>query len=73
MDWNFDHQMSLSKRKCLFSNNCLCFLQHALPLAKCLSAKCLLAKGFLITIPFGQMLVGKTAEGQMSIGQIFFT
>ncbi len=32
MDWNFDHQTSLIKSKCLYSNNCLCFLNRALPL-----------------------------------------
>ena len=32
MDQNFDHQMSLSKSKCLYSNNCLCFLEGAVPL-----------------------------------------
>jgi len=31
MDYNFDHQMSLSKSKCLYSNNCLCFLKRAVP------------------------------------------
>ncbi len=31
-DQNFDHQMSLSKSKCLYSNNCLRFLKHAVPL-----------------------------------------
>jgi len=25
MDVNFDQQMSLSKKKCWFSNNCLCY------------------------------------------------
>ncbi len=32
MDQNFEHQMSLSKSKCLYSNNCLCFLKCAVPL-----------------------------------------
>ncbi len=32
MDKNFDHQMSLSKRKCLYSYSCLCFLKRAVPL-----------------------------------------
>jgi hypothetical protein len=32
MDYNFDHQMSLSKSKRLYSNNCLCFLKLAVPL-----------------------------------------
>ncbi len=27
MDQSFDHQMSLSKSKCLYSNNCLHFLK----------------------------------------------
>ncbi len=31
MDSNFDPQMSLSKSKCLYSNNCLCFLKHVVP------------------------------------------
>ncbi len=33
MDFSFDHQMSLRKSKCLYSNNCLCFLRHAVPFA----------------------------------------
>ncbi len=32
IDQNFDHQMSLSKSKCLYSNNCLCFLKRSVPL-----------------------------------------
>jgi hypothetical protein len=32
MDPNFDHQMSLSKSKCWYSNNCLHFLKRAVPL-----------------------------------------
>ena len=32
MEWNFDHQMSLSKSKCLYSNNCSHFLKRAVPL-----------------------------------------
>ncbi len=32
MDFNFDHQMSLSKSKYLYSNNCLHFLKRAVPL-----------------------------------------
>ncbi len=32
MDLNFDHQMSLSKSKSWFSNNCLQFLKRAVPL-----------------------------------------
>ncbi len=32
MDYNFDHQMSLSKINCLYSNYCLHFLNHAVPL-----------------------------------------
>jgi len=32
VDYNFDHQMYLSKSKCLFSNNCLRFSKHAVPL-----------------------------------------
>ncbi len=32
MDQNFDHQMSLSKNKCLYSNYCLHFLKRAAPL-----------------------------------------
>jgi len=32
IDQNFDHQMSLSKSKCWYSNNCLHFLKHAVPL-----------------------------------------
>jgi hypothetical protein len=32
MDLNFDHQMSLSKSKCMYSNNCLHFLNCAVPL-----------------------------------------
>ncbi len=31
---NFDHQMSLNKRKCWYSNNCLHFLKPALPLSR---------------------------------------
>jgi len=34
MDLNFDLQMSLSRGKCLYSNNCLHFLKHAVPLLK---------------------------------------
>ncbi len=30
-DYNFDHQMSLSKSKCWYSNNCLHLLQCAVP------------------------------------------
>jgi hypothetical protein len=32
IDQNFDHQMSLSKSKCWYSNNCLYFLKQAVPL-----------------------------------------
>ncbi len=32
MDSNFDHQMSPSKSKCWYSNNCLHFLKCAVPL-----------------------------------------
>ncbi len=32
IDYNFDHQMSLSKSKCWYSNNCLHFIMCALPL-----------------------------------------
>ncbi len=32
MDQNFDHQMSLSKSKCLYSNKCLHFLKRHAPL-----------------------------------------
>jgi len=32
MDLNYDHQMSLSKSKCWYSNNCLHFLKCAVPL-----------------------------------------
>jgi hypothetical protein len=32
MDWNYDHQMSLSKSKCWYSRNCLHFLKRAVPL-----------------------------------------
>ncbi len=32
MDLNFDHQMSLCKSQCLYSNNCLHFLKRAVPL-----------------------------------------
>ncbi len=31
-DKKFDRQMSLSKTKCWYSNNCLNFLKHAVPL-----------------------------------------
>jgi hypothetical protein len=31
IDWNFDHQMSLSKSRCWYSNNCLHFLKQAVP------------------------------------------
>jgi hypothetical protein len=34
MDKNFDHQMSLSKSKCLYSYSCLCFLKRAVPLGR---------------------------------------
>jgi hypothetical protein len=37
MDSNFDHQMSLSKSKCWYSNKCLDFLKCAVPLKKELS------------------------------------
>ena len=36
MDYNFDHQMSLSKSKCWYSNNCLHFLKGAVPLKRCI-------------------------------------
>ena len=36
MDQNFDHQMSLSKSKCWYSNNCLHFLKCAVPFCSCL-------------------------------------
>ncbi len=32
MDKNFDRQMSLSKSKCWYTNNCLCFLKCAVTL-----------------------------------------
>ena len=32
MDMNIDHEMSLSKSKWWYSNNCLHFLKHAVPL-----------------------------------------
>ncbi len=32
IDWNFDHQISLSKGKCWYSNNYLHFLKHVGPL-----------------------------------------
>jgi hypothetical protein len=32
IDYIFDHQMSLCKGKCWYSNNCLQFLKHAVPL-----------------------------------------
>ncbi len=35
IDYNFDHQMSLSKSKCWYSNNCLYFLKRAVPLFFC--------------------------------------
>jgi len=35
IDYNFNHQMSLSKSKCLYSNNCLQFLKRAVPLRNC--------------------------------------
>ncbi len=31
MDYNFDYQMSLSKSKCLYSNNCLHFSKCVVP------------------------------------------
>jgi len=34
MDYNFDHQMSPSKSKCWYSNNCLQFLKRAVPLKR---------------------------------------
>jgi hypothetical protein len=30
-DKNFDHEMSISKKKCLYSYNCLQFLKRAVP------------------------------------------
>jgi hypothetical protein len=33
MDLNFDNQISLSKSKCWYSNNCLHFLKRAVPLS----------------------------------------
>ncbi len=41
MDKNFDHQMSLSKSKCLYSYSCLRFLKHAVPLLQQKSKKSL--------------------------------
>ncbi len=35
MDYNFDHQKSLSKSKCLYSNNCLHFWKRAVPFNNC--------------------------------------
>jgi hypothetical protein len=32
IDYNFDHQMSLSMSKCWYSNNCLYFLRCSVPL-----------------------------------------
>ncbi len=32
IEYNFDHQMSLSKSKILYSDNCLHFLKRAVPL-----------------------------------------
>ncbi len=32
VDQSFDHQMSLGKSKCQYSNNCLHFLKYAVPL-----------------------------------------
>ncbi len=34
IDYNFDHQMSLSKSKCWYSNNSLHFLMHGVPLSE---------------------------------------
>ncbi len=48
MDWNFDHQMSLSKSKCLYSNNCLHFLKCPVPLAHLSDASFL---GKLLVLP----------------------
>ena len=31
IDYNFNHQICLSKSKCLYSNNCLQFLKRAVP------------------------------------------
>ena len=31
IDYNFDHQLSLSKSKCWYSNSCLHFLKRAVP------------------------------------------
>jgi hypothetical protein len=36
---NFDPQMSLSKSKCWYLNNCLIFLKHAVPLMKLITFK----------------------------------
>jgi hypothetical protein len=41
IDYNFDHQMSLSKSKCWYSNNCLQFLKHAVPSLQMLKKKLL--------------------------------
>jgi len=32
IDWDFDHQMSLSKSKCWYSRNCLHFFKACFPL-----------------------------------------
>ncbi len=46
MDKNFDHRMSLNKSKCLYSYNCLHFLNHAFPMSKITS------NSFIESLPF---------------------
>jgi hypothetical protein len=46
MDLNFDHQMSLSKSKCLYSNNCIHFLKRAVPFIKGLLRLVWFTEGF---------------------------
>ncbi len=43
MEYNFDHQMSLSKSKCWYSNSCLHFLRRAVPLHEINNYSCLAA------------------------------
>ncbi len=40
IDQSFDHQMSLSKSKCWYSNNCLHFLKCAVPFVTLASKNC---------------------------------
>ncbi len=45
MDWNFDHQLSPSKRKFLYYNKSLHFLRHAVPSQQHISNLSLIIEG----------------------------